>query len=67
MRAAPSQPVACVSIIDRLAGKGILGGVPAARLLPERPDAADLVIVASTEINTDEDRAAYAKALKEVL
>jgi glycine dehydrogenase subunit 1 len=28
---------------------------------------ADLIIVASTEVNTDEDRAAFAAALKEVL
>ena len=31
------------------------------------PDLADLIVVASTEVNTDEDRAAYAKALAEVL
>ena len=32
-----------------------------------RPSLRDLIIVASTEVNTDEDRAAYVKALKEVL
>ncbi len=53
-------------VVDRLADKGILGGVPVSRLLPSKPALSDL-IVASTEINTDEDRAAYAKALKEVL
>ena len=31
------------------------------------PDLADLIVVASTEINTDADRAAYVAALKEVL
>ena len=46
---------------------GILGGVPASRLDPGRPELRDLIIVASTEVNTDEDRAAYAKALREVL
>jgi glycine dehydrogenase subunit 1 len=54
-------------VIERLAGKGVLGGVPAARLDPGRPELADLVIVASTEVNTDTDRAAYAAALREVL
>ena len=54
-------------VIEKLARKGVLGGVPAARLSPDNPDLADLIIVASTEVNTDEDRAAYAKALKEVL
>jgi len=54
-------------IVEKLADKGILGGVPASRLDPGRPEFRDLIIVASTEVNTDEDRAAYAAALKEVL
>jgi glycine dehydrogenase subunit 1 len=54
-------------VIEKLAARGVLGGVPASRLDPGRPDLRDLIIVASTEINTDEDRAAYAGALKEVL
>jgi glycine dehydrogenase subunit 1 len=54
-------------MIERLAAKGVLGGVPAARLDPGRAELRGLIIVASTEVNTDEDRAAYAKALKEVL
>jgi glycine dehydrogenase subunit 1 len=53
--------------IEKLAAKGVLGGVPASRLEPERPELADLIVVASTEVNTDEDRAAYAQALKGVL
>ena len=53
--------------IDALAKKGVMGGVPAARLEPARKELADLIIVASTEINTDEDRDAYVKALREVL
>ena len=35
--------------------------------LPDNPDLRDLIIVASTEVNTDEDRAAYVAALQEVL
>jgi glycine dehydrogenase subunit 1 len=54
-------------IVAKLADKGILGGVRASRLLPRDSALADLVIVASTEVNTAEDRAAYAAALKEVL
>ncbi|PKQ04126.1 MAG: aminomethyl-transferring glycine dehydrogenase [Alphaproteobacteria bacterium HGW-Alphaproteobacteria-11] len=53
-------------VVDALADKGVLGGVPASRLLPGA-GLDDLLIVASTEINTDEDRAAYAAALEEVL
>lgn len=54
-------------VISALAEKGVLGGVPFARLVPDRPDLANLVIVAATEVNTDEDREAYAAALNEVL
>jgi len=54
-------------VVERLAGRGILGGVPASRLDPSRRELRDLIIVAATEVNTDEDRAAYAQALREVL
>jgi glycine dehydrogenase subunit 1 len=60
-------PANAAAIVDKLVDKGVLGGVPASRLAPEATGLEDLVIVASTEINTDDDRAAYAKALKEVL
>ena len=60
-------PDSAAEVIEKLAGKGVLGGVPASRLYPDNPSLADLIIVASTEVNTHEDRAAYAKALKEVL
>ena len=36
----------------------MIGGVPVSRLLPGA-GLDDLIIVASTEMNTDEDRAAY--------
>jgi glycine dehydrogenase subunit 1 len=55
------------AVVEELAARGVLGGVPASRLDPDRPELRDLIIVASTEVNTDEDRAAYAAALKEVL
>ncbi|MGE0627431.1 MAG: aminomethyl-transferring glycine dehydrogenase subunit GcvPA [Hyphomicrobiaceae bacterium] len=60
-------PADAVRVIDALAARGILGGVPYARLDPGRRDLDDLIIVASTEVNTDEDRAVYARALAEVL
>ncbi len=60
-------PADAALVVDRLAAKGVLGGVPVSRLIPGNPDVADLVVVASTEVNTDEDRAAYAQALREVL
>jgi glycine dehydrogenase subunit 1 len=60
-------PGDAAAVIEKLAAKGVLGGVPVSRLEPGRPELADLIVVASTEINTDADRAAYTKALKEVL
>lgn len=54
-------------VIERLAGKGVIGGVPLSRLEPERAELIDLIVVASTEINTDEDRVRFATALAEVL
>jgi glycine dehydrogenase subunit 1 len=52
--------------VERLAERGILAGVPVSRLLPGA-GLDDLLLVASTEINTDEDRAALAAGLAEVL
>jgi glycine dehydrogenase subunit 1 len=60
-------PGTAAAIVEALAAKGVLGGVPVSRLEPDRPELADLIIVASTEVNTHEDRAAYSKALQEVL
>ena len=54
-------------VVDVLANKGILGGVPVSRLLPDQPQVADLIVLASTEINTDDDRAALASALEEAI
>jgi glycine dehydrogenase subunit 1 len=60
-------PGDAADVIEKLAAKGVLGGVPVSRLEPDRPELADLIVVASTEINTDADRAAYVQALGEVL
>lgn len=60
-------PREAAGVVEALAAKGILGGVPVSRLEPGRPDLADLLIVASTEVNTVDDRIAFAAALQEVL
>jgi glycine dehydrogenase subunit 1 len=60
-------PGDAAGVVERLAAKGVLGGIPVSRLEPDRPELGDLIVVAATEINTDEDRAAYAEALSEVL
>ena len=60
-------PADGAEVIEKLSAKGVLGGVPASRLWPDNLDMGDLIIVASTEVNSDADRVAYAAALKEVL
>ncbi|MFS2318714.1 aminomethyl-transferring glycine dehydrogenase subunit GcvPA [Maricaulis sp. D1M11] len=57
------QPAA--RVVDALAERGILGGVPASRLFPGLFE--DVLILAATETNTPEDIAALTAALKEVL
>ena len=59
-----SRPAA--EIVEHLAERGILAGVPASRLLPGA-GLDNLLLVASTEVNTDDDRSAFVTALKEVL
>ncbi len=49
-------------IVEQMAEAGVLGGVPVSRLLPGM-GLDDLILVASTEVNTDADRAAFAKSL----
>ena len=53
-------------LIEALAGRGIIGGLPVSRLLPGA-GLDDCIVVASTETNSDDDRAAYADALADLL
>ena len=55
-------------VIEKLAAaRACSAACHAGGLRRDNPDLRDLIIVASTEVNTDEDRAAYVAALKEVL
>jgi hypothetical protein len=54
-------------VLDGLADKGVLGGVRASRLYRAKAGVDDLIIVASTEVNSGEDRAAFSKSLAEVM
>ena len=56
-------PRNAAEVVEALVKKGILAGVPASRL----GYADNQLIVAATETNTDEDVAAFTKALEEVL
>ncbi|QGZ36289.1 aminomethyl-transferring glycine dehydrogenase subunit GcvPA [Stappia indica] len=60
-------PKPAAEVVEALAEKGVLGGVPVSRLEPGKADLSDLLLVASSEVNSDEDRAAFVAALKEVL
>ncbi len=53
-------------VVDALAEQGVIGGVAMSRLNP-RAGMDDVLIACATEMSTDEDIAAYAKALKVVL
>jgi len=54
-------------VVDALAAKDILGGVPLGRLYAETPALANGLLLTATECTSDEDIAALVAALKEVL
>ena len=53
-------------VVDALAEKGVVGGVAMSRLNP-KANMDNVLLTCATEMNTDEDIAVYAQALKEVL
>jgi glycine dehydrogenase subunit 1 len=56
-------PANAFTVLKAMHERGVLGGVRASRLAPEQ-GLDDLIIVANTEVNTADDRAAYADALR---
>ncbi|MEQ1890337.1 MAG: aminomethyl-transferring glycine dehydrogenase subunit GcvPA [Alphaproteobacteria bacterium] len=60
-------PKPAAPVVEALAAKGVLGGVPVSRLIPDDPGLTNLLLVAANETNTDQDRAAFERALREVL
>lgn len=59
-------PGKAAQVVEKMAKKGVLAGVPVSRLLP-KAGLDDLLIVANTEVNTDDDRAAFVAALEGVI
>ena len=51
------------ALVEAMAARGVLAGVPVSRLLPGA-GLDDLLLVASTEMNSAEDRAAFVAALR---
>jgi len=60
-----SRPAA--EVVEALAKRPILAGVPVSRFYTDAPDLADLLLVAATETNTEADMDALCRALGEVL
>ncbi len=55
------------ALVEALAARGILAGVPVSRLEPDNPNVANLIVLAATELTTDEDIATLVAALAEEL
>jgi glycine dehydrogenase subunit 1 len=60
-------PRPAAPIVDALAARGILAGVPVSRFYPDRGDLADLLLVAATETVTADDIERLAAGLTEAL
>ena len=59
------RPVAVV--IETLAKKGVLAGIPVSRFYPHRPELEDVLVVAATEMATPEDMDRFEAELREAL
>jgi len=62
-----SLPKPAAEVVEALAAKNILGGVPASRLYPERNDLGNVLILAATETNSEADIETLTAALRETL
>jgi len=60
-------PKPAAAVVEALAAKKILGGLPASRLLPGDASVANLLLLAATETSTDQGMDALVAGLKEVL
>jgi glycine dehydrogenase subunit 1 len=53
--------------VETLTARGVLAGIPVSRLYPDRPALADVLLVAATEMVTEEDIDRLDRELREVL
>jgi glycine dehydrogenase subunit 1 len=60
-------PCPAAPVVEALAARGILAGIPVSRLYPDRPELADLLLVAATETVTEADINRLAQGLAEAL
>ena len=60
-------PKPAAPVVEALAAKRILAGVPVSRLIPKDKSVENLLLLAATETATDDGMASFVGALKEVL
>jgi glycine dehydrogenase subunit 1 len=60
-------PKAADGVVEQLAERGVLGGIPVSRFYPTYPELQDLLLVTATEMNTIDEISVFAATLKEVL
>ncbi len=60
-------PKPAAPVVEKLAKKGVLAGVPGGRLWPKKKELANLLIVAATETNTEAEMDLFARTLTEAL
>ena len=60
-------PRPAAAVVETLAEKGVLTGIPVSRLYPNRPELADVLVVAATELAMPEDMDRLEMELREAL
>jgi glycine dehydrogenase subunit 1 len=60
-------PRPAAAVVEALAEKGVLAGIPVGRLYLDRPEVADILVLAATETVTEEDIGRLDRELREVL
>ncbi|PPR64562.1 MAG: putative glycine dehydrogenase (decarboxylating) subunit 1 [Alphaproteobacteria bacterium MarineAlpha3_Bin7] len=60
-------PKPAISIVEEMANKGVLAGVPVKRLIPHDIDMENMLIVAATELTTNSDIEKFVTCLRETL
>ena len=60
-------PKPAISIVEEMANKGVLAGVPVKRLIPHDLDTENMLIVAATELTTNSDIEKFVTCLRETL
>ena len=60
-------PRPAAAVVEALAEKGVLAGIPVSRFYPNRTELAEILLVAATEMVTTEDVDRFERELKEAL